>query len=207
MDAFGKKTLPSPKMPIRCDILGKVNGIGRRSWRHNGMEICIVTSQSLLLITSIVKVIFKMDLWLNPSRSNEPTSKCDFCYQTGVPVKSLSCGSHFYCGVCEKFAPKFYKRADYTCSRCPGPRRSQRQSLDLDLSPTTLNVRPVKKRQDFKEVTIAVEGGNILSFGGKLLAVKFQIFWAWLIKRFVLHVIVVTWWRRSFKVFKQLLMF
>lgn len=129
-----------------------------------------------IFITSIVKVIFKMDLWLNPSRSNEPTSKCDFCYQTGVPVKSLSCGSHFYCGVCEKFAPKFYKRADYTCSRCPGPRRSQRQSLDLDLSPTTLNVRPVKKRQDFKEVTIAVEGGNILSFGGKLLAVKFQMF-------------------------------
>lgn len=118
-----------------------------------------------------------MDLWLNPSRSNEPTSKCDFCYQTGVPVKSLSCGSHFYCGVCEKFAPKFYKRSDYTCSRCPGPRRSQRQSLDLDLSPTTLNVRNVKKKQDFKEVTIAVEGGNIISFGGKLLAVKFKLHW------------------------------
>lgn len=129
-----------------------------------------------IFITSIVKVIFKMDLWLNPSRSNEPTSKCDFCYQTGVPVKKLKCGIHFYCGVCEKFAPKFYKRADYTCSRCPGPRRSHRQSLDLDLSPTTLNVRPVKKKQDFKEVTIAVEGGNIISFGGKLLAVKFQFF-------------------------------
>lgn len=49
MNAFGNKTLPSPKMPIRYDILGKVNGIGRRSWRHNGMEICIVTSQSLYI--------------------------------------------------------------------------------------------------------------------------------------------------------------
>lgn len=140
-----------------------------------------------IFITSIVKVIFKMDLWLNPSRSNEPTSKCDFCYQTGVPVKSLSCGSHFYCGVCEKFAPKFYKRSDYTCSRCPGPRRSQRQSLDLDLSPTTLNVRNVKKKQDFKEVTIAVEGGNIISFGGKLLAVKFKLlnvmYWKFCVER------------------------
>lgn len=41
--------LPPPKMPKRYDILGKVKGIGWCSWRHNGMEMCIVTSQSLYI--------------------------------------------------------------------------------------------------------------------------------------------------------------
>lgn len=109
-----------------------------------------------------------MDIWLNPSQSKEDSSKCDFCYQSGITVKPLSCSRHFYCGVCEKFAPKFYKRSDYTCSRCSGLPKSRHHRINLDLSPTTPNSHSSKKKQDFKEVTIAVEGGNIISFGGKL---------------------------------------
>ena len=118
-------------------------------------------------ISSLRIFISKMDIWLNASRSKEDSSKCDFCYQSGITVKPLSCSRHFYCGVCEKFAPKFYKRSDYTCSRCSGLPKSRHHRINLDLSPTTPDSHSSKKKQSFKEVTIAVEGGNIISFCGK----------------------------------------
>ncbi|XP_061193952.1 uncharacterized protein LOC133202189 [Saccostrea echinata] len=109
-----------------------------------------------------------MDIWLKDKsfRTKEPSSKCDFCYQSGVPVKPLSCNKHFYCGVCEKFAPKFCKRADYTCSRCSAQTHIRPQRINLDFSPANVNSqRAAKKKPAFKEVTIAIEGGTILSFG------------------------------------------
>ncbi|XP_062604169.1 uncharacterized protein LOC134265988 [Saccostrea cucullata] len=109
-----------------------------------------------------------MDIWLKDKsfQTKDPSSKCDFCYQSGVPVKPLLCNKHFYCSVCEKFAPKFCKRADFTCSRCSTKTNIQHQRINLDFSPNNVfSEHTGKKKPEFKEVAIAMEGGTILSFG------------------------------------------
>ncbi|XP_056022152.1 uncharacterized protein LOC125649648 [Ostrea edulis] len=98
-----------------------------------------------------------MDTRLTPKSFH--SNKCDFCYQAGVPVKSLSCRNHFYCGVCERFAPKFYKKNDYSCNRClVHPSR---------FTPTKVCMQSTtKKKPVFEEVTctIVIDSGNVLTF-------------------------------------------
>ncbi|KAK3092591.1 hypothetical protein FSP39_004733 [Pinctada imbricata] len=97
-----------------------------------------------------------------PNRSYEEGA-CDFCHQNHVKVRPLLCMKHFFCRVCEDFAPKF-KRRDYRCSKCSTKVRKENR-FDLKMIDECMSRhlgRPEKPQ--FREIAVNFGGSDVVTF-------------------------------------------